>query len=181
MKPPQRVTIALNRETSELLDKLKEESKLSQSGVVRRAIKFYSENKEVIDQHGSERIKTYCEMLAHGEHIILDVDHFLLFLKLIESSPEKDKFWEDHDRVAKSHSEQLPGKVSNVEDFLRRLEACNFFKLSVDSKDEFTLILYSDTTKEFIKTLLEGVFEGMGFNTDINAGFGKLRVKVRSK
>ncbi len=179
MKSPQRVTIALDRETSELLDKLKEDTKLSQSGVIRRAIQFYSENKEVIDQHGSERIKTYCEMLAHGEHIILDVDHFLLFLKLIESSPDKEKFWEDHEMVAKSHAEQLPGKVSNVEDFLRRLEACNFFKLSIDREDEFTLILYSDTTKEFIKKILEGVLEGMGFKTDISEGFGKLRVKVK--
>ena len=61
MKTPTRVTIALNTETSSLFDELKKETKLSQSGVMRRALRFYSENKEVIDNYGSERIETYCE------------------------------------------------------------------------------------------------------------------------
>lgn len=60
MKVPTRATIALDKETN----------KLSQSGLIRRAVRFYSENKEVIDEYGSERINTYVDMLAHGEHII---------------------------------------------------------------------------------------------------------------
>ncbi|MFQ6136204.1 MAG: ribbon-helix-helix protein, CopG family [Candidatus Hydrothermarchaeales archaeon] len=178
MKAPTRVTIALDKEASELLDRLKSETKLSQSGVIRRALRFYSENKEVIDKYGSERINTYCEMLAHGEHIILDVDHFILFLKSIESSPEEEKFWEDHERVAKSHAEQLPRKIQSVEGFLKRLEACNFYKLNKIHEDEFTLILYSDVTKKFVRTLLEDVLEGMGFKTEIKEDFAKLRVRV---
>jgi len=33
-------------------------------------------------------------MLSAGEHVILDIDHWLLFLGFVESHPEKDKFWE---------------------------------------------------------------------------------------
>ena len=36
------------------------------------------------------------DMLLSGEHIILDVDHWLMFLRLIPSSPEKEQFWKEH-------------------------------------------------------------------------------------
>jgi Arc/MetJ-type ribon-helix-helix transcriptional regulator len=178
MKVPTRITIALDEETNELFDKLKRETRSSKSGLIRRALRFYSENKEVIDKHGSEIINLYVDMLAEGEHIILDVDHFLLFLRLIESSPDKEKFWEDHQRVAKSHAEQLPRKVHSVEELLRRLEACNFYKLSKSSEKEFTLILYSDTTRKFVRTFLEEVLAGMGFKAEIQEDFAKLRVQI---
>jgi hypothetical protein len=178
MKAPVRITISLDSETAALFEKLRKETKLSQSGVFRRALRFYSENRKLIDEYGSERIKIYVDMLASGEHIILDVDHFLLFLKLIESSPDKDKFWEDHLRVAKSHAEQLPSKVPTAEELLKRLEACNFFKINKVSEEEFTLVLYSDLTKKFIKTFLEVVLSRMGYNVEIKEDFAKLRVKV---
>jgi hypothetical protein len=131
-----------------------------------------------VDEYGSDRIKTYADMLASGEHIILDVDHFLLFLKLLETSPDKDKFWEDHLKVAKSHAEQLPSKVPTAEKLLDRLEACNFFKVNKISEEEFTLVLYSDVTKKFIKTFLEVVLSRMDYKAEIKEDFAKLRVRV---
>jgi len=61
---------------------------------------------------------------------------------------------------------------------LKRLETCNFFKLNKTSKNEFTLILGSDIPKEFVKTELEEIFTGMGFQVEIKEDFSKLRVKV---
>ena len=177
MKNPVRITIALDKETNRLFEKLKAESKLSKSGLIRRALHFYSENKEVIDEHGSERINTYVDMLAHGEHIILDIDHFLLFLKLIESSPEKDKFWEDHQRVARAHAEEFVKKFRTPEEVLQRLEACNFYKLRKTSEGEYTLVT-DEPMKKFMKTFLEEVFAGLGFKAEVKEDFAKLRVKA---
>lgn len=181
MKTPVRVTIALDEETSKLFEKLRQETKSSQSGVIRRALQFYSENRQVIDEHGTQRINTYVDMLGTGEHVILDVDHWLLFLKLIDSSPEKDKFWEDHKKVARSHAEQLPKKISSVDEMLKRLEACNFYTLSKSSENEYTLVLYSDITKKFVKVFLEEVLSGMGFKVEIKEDFAKLRVNIKSE
>jgi hypothetical protein len=177
MKAPVRITIALDKETNSLFEKLKAESKLSKSGLIRRAVRFYSENKKVIDEYGSKRINTYVDMLAHGEHIILDIDHFLLFLKLIETSPEKEKFWEDHQRVARAHAEEFAKKFHSPKEVLERLEACNFYKLRKTSEGEYTLVI-DETTKKFVKTFLEEVFAGLGFKTEIKEDFAKLRVKI---
>lgn len=65
-----------------------------------------------------------------------------------------------------------------MEFILKRLEACNFFKLNKTSKNEFTLILGSDIPKEFVKTELDEIFAGMGFQVEIKEDFAKLRVKV---
>jgi hypothetical protein len=101
-----------------------------------------------------------------------------MFLKLVEGSEQAEKFWEDHKKVAESHGEHLTPKVKTPEDFLKRLEACNFFKLSKNSDREFTLILYSDITKKFVKTLVEDVLVEMGHNIEIKEDLAKLRLKV---
>ncbi|MEE8403610.1 MAG: ribbon-helix-helix protein, CopG family, partial [Candidatus Hydrothermarchaeaceae archaeon] len=85
MVTPTRVTIALDKETAELFERLKQEENASKSGLMRRALKFYSEYKDILTK-GDKKIETYMEMLSDGEHIIFDVDHWLLFLKHLETS-----------------------------------------------------------------------------------------------
>src|SRR4030042_2844734 len=121
-KNPIRITVAFDQSTANLLKKISEEAELSQSEIMRRAIKFYNENKELIDPAVKKKIGTYMDMLMNGEHVILDVDHWLLFLRLVEASPEAEKFWEEHRKVAQAHSDQLRSKVRTAEEVLRRLE-----------------------------------------------------------
>ncbi len=177
MKPPIRITIALDDKTSTLFDRLKSETRSSKSGLIRRALRFYSDYKELLES-GDEKINTYVDMLAEGEHVIIDLDHWILFLKLIEDSPRADEFWDAHRKIAKSHAEQLKGKIKSVEDLLTRLEVCNFYKLRKADEKEFTLILGSKAGKEFIKTFLEESLKNMGFNVDIKEDYSKLRVKI---
>lgn len=117
-------------------------------------------------------------MLSAGEHVILDIDHWILFLSFIDTHPEKEKFWKLHKEVCVAHAEQFKHKLYNAESILRRLEICNFFKLSKTSKNEFTLIFGSDAPKKFVKAELEEIFSGMGFLVEIKEDFSKLRVKV---
>jgi len=50
--------------------------------------------------------------------------------------------------------------------------------LNKTSKNEFTLVLGSDVPKKFVKTELEEIFGGMGFQVEIKEDYSKLRVKV---
>jgi hypothetical protein len=117
-------------------------------------------------------------LLLGGEHIILDVDHWLLFLKLVASSG-KESFWEEHRDVARSHTEQLNSKVHTAEQLLARLEACNFFRMTKDSENNFTLVLGSGLPKKFVKIFLEEYFAGMGVKAEIKENLAKLRVTVK--
>ncbi len=175
MRNPVRVTIAFDEESYEIFNKLREKSKQSQSEIIRNALKFYYAYKDFESLEG-EKIKIYVEMLSEGEHVILDIDHWIAFLRLLETHPEKDKFWELHREVARSHAEQFKNK--SVEYILERLEACNFFRMNKIGDNEFTLILGNEIAKNFIKTFLEEVFAGVGIKAEIKEDLTKLRIKV---
>jgi len=176
MPSPVRITIALDDDTVELFEDMKRETNLSQSELVRRALRFYHDNRSVISS--SKNLVAYMDMLPSGEHVILDMDHWFLFLKLIDSSPNMDEFWKLCKNVANSHAEQLSNKVSSMKELLERLEVCNFFKLIINSDEEFTLLLRTDITKEWVKRLVEDFSVSMGFTIEIKEDISKLRVKV---
>jgi hypothetical protein len=174
-----RITIALDNDTNNLLEKLKKDLGLSQSELLRQALRFYSENEKLTDSSLRNKIYFYMDMLLSSEHVILDIDHWLLFITLVESSPEKESFWEKHREIARSHVGQLKQKIHSVRDILERLEACNFFIIVKNSEKDFTLILYSDSTKNFIKIFLEEFFSEMGFRAEIRESLTKLRVIIK--
>jgi hypothetical protein len=178
-KNPTRIAVAFDKSTANLLEKLSVENELSQSEIMRRALKFYYENKALVDPVVKRKIHTYMDLLLSGEHIILDIDHWLLFLRLIEASPEQEKFWTEHKEVARSHSIQLKNKVHAAEELLERLETCNFYRLTKSSENDFTLIFGSELTKKFIQIFLIEFFSEMGFKADIKENLSKLNVTIR--
>ena len=179
MVNPTRVTVAFDKATADLLEKISSESNVSQSEIMRRAIKFYSENKALEDPAIKKKIHAYLDMLLNGEHIIVDVDHWLMFLGLIASSPEREKFWSAHREVARAHWEQLKTKVHSPEEMLFRLEVCNFYRLTKNAPNDYTLVLVSETSKDFIKIFLEEYFAAMGVKAEIKENLTKLRVLVK--
>ncbi len=177
MKPPTRVTVALDEPTANLFEEMKDEMRISRSELIRRALRFYHDYKSTVDLGGKDT-SLYVEMLHEGEHIILDVDHWLLFLKLADAIPDSDPFWENCRSVADAHAKQLSDKLFTPEMLLKRLEACNFFKLIEDSKKEYTLVLGSEVGMRFVKTLIEDLSKSMGFAMDVEEGISKIRVRV---
>jgi hypothetical protein len=178
MKAPERITIAMDEDTFGIFKKMRDDLGISQSELMREALKFYSKHKTLFESIEDKKVYTHAEMLSAGEHIILDIDHWLLFLSFIESHPEKDKFWDLHKVICEAHAEQFKHKFYRVEHILKRLETCNLFKLNKRSKTEFTLVLGSDVPKKFVKTELEVLFDGMGCQVELKEDFSKLRVKV---
>jgi predicted transcriptional regulator len=171
-----RITIALDEETEKIMEKLAKEMGVSYSALVRSALKFFSHNKESAKDY--ENMKLWSGLLGKGEHIILDIDHWLIFLKYIESSGKKDAFYEEGKKVAKSHAEQLAKVTTTPEGYLKRLEACNFFKMNKDSEGEYTLILNSDLSKRFVKELVSETLKEMGYDVEMKEDIGKLRVRI---
>ncbi len=176
MPNPTRITIALDDETENILKKLSKEMGISYSALVRAALKFFSQNKG--SDKDFEVMKIWSSLLDKGEHVILDIDHWLLFLKHIEASGKKEMFYADGKKVAKSHAEQLSRVISDPEDYLKRLEACNFYKMSKGPEGEYTLILNSSLSKRFIKELIFDTLSEMGFDVSIKEDITKLRVKI---
>jgi hypothetical protein len=179
MVNPTRITVAFDKNTADLLEKISTEADVSQSEVMRRALKFYSDNKALEDPTTKKKILAYIDMLLTGEHIILDVDHWLMFLGLIATSPEREKFWSEHREVAKAHWEQLKSKVHSPEEMLARLEICNFYRLTKNAPNDYTLVLVSEASKEFIRIFLEEYFSAMGVKAEIKENLTKLRVTIK--
>ncbi len=179
MTNPTRITVAFDKPTAELLEKISSEADASQSEIMRRALKFYSENKALEDPVTKKKIHAYMDMLLSGEHVIVDVDHWLMFLSLIASSPEKEQFWKAHRELARAHWEQLKTKVHSTEDVLMRLESCNFYRLIKNAPNDFTLVLVSEVSKDFIRIFLEEYFAAMGVKVEIKENLTKLRVTIK--
>jgi len=176
---PTRVTVAFDKTTADLLEKMSTDGQVSQSEVMRRAIKFYNENKALEDASTKKKILAYSDMLLNGEHVIVDVDHWLMFLGLIATSPEQEKFWSEHRELARAHWEQLKTKVHSAEEMLARLEICNFYRLTKNASNDYTLVLVSETSKDFIRIFLEEYFSAMGVKAEIKENLTKLRVTIK--
>jgi hypothetical protein len=179
MTNPTRITVAFDQSTAKLLEKLSQEAELSQSEIMRRALRFYFENKALQDPVTRKKVRAYMDLLLGGEHVILDVDHWLLFLRFIEASPEAAAFWNEHRKVAQSHREQLRSKASTMEEILARLENCNFFRMTKNSEKDFTLVLGSEIPKTFIKILIEEFFSVAGIKAEIKENLAKLSVMAK--
>jgi len=175
---PNRITIAIDDPTISLLEKMVKEMNISQSELIRRSIRFYYEYSDLLNKD-KEKIKNQIEMMSSNEHIILDVDHWLLFLKFIEDHPNKEEFWNQHEKIALSHAEQLSDRIKTAKDLFKRLESCGFFRLIENSNKEFTLVLFSELSKKFIKMFIETFLNYIGLKIEIKEDIGKLRIKIK--
>jgi len=59
MKNPARITIALDNETSCLIEKMKKEKKVSRSELVRQSLLFYHENEDIGDVSVRKKLRFY--------------------------------------------------------------------------------------------------------------------------
>ncbi len=180
-KNPTRITVAFDQPTANLLEKISEETDLSQSEIMRRALKFYNDNKVLTDPYIRKKAYAYMDLLLGGEHVILDADHWLIFLQLIESSPDKEQFWTKHKEVARSHKDQLRNKVLSAEELLGRLENCNFYRLAKNSDRDFTLIFGSELPKKFVRVFLEEYFSAMSIKAEIKENLTKINVTIKAQ
>jgi len=183
MNSPIRVTVSFDEKSYRNFEAMRDELDVSQSELIRRAINFYYDNRASLNGPPDERVAEYKDMLGNGEHIILDIDHWLLFLKTVESSSSQSEFWNTHRDIARSHAEQLAKKVTTPVEMMKRLETCNLLKISRSDSapNEYTLLTGSGTQRRFVREFLEETFAGMGFNANIKEDYSKLRITLNGE
>ncbi|MBC7127478.1 MAG: CopG family transcriptional regulator [Candidatus Methanosuratincola petrocarbonis] len=173
MSVPRRTSIALDPESERIFQELTSGGE-SQSNVIRRALRLYYEFRS-LDRKDLDRLRIYWEMLQSGEHVVLDLDHLLVLLKIAEGSEAPSKWLESHKAVAANHAEQFRGM--DIDQILARLEACNFFRMSM-SQDGYILVFGSPEIKRFIRTFLEEILRGMNRRFEVKEDLTKLRLKL---
>lgn len=174
MKKQKRITAAFDSSTVVFLEKISAESNLSYSEVIRRALDFYEENKS----YPKEKVAKCMDLLSNEENVVIDVDYWLLFLDFVQASQNQELFWVKHREIAHSLGELLKGKVRTLDDLLNRLELCNFFKVTKNSQENFTLILSSVLTKKFVMIFLEEFLSALGVKAEIKQNLSKITIRV---
>ena len=171
-----RITTSMDEGTYTLLQDLMEGKKRSTSKTIRDAIEFYALHKDQATDYTAMNL--YMELLTSGEHLVIDLDHWILFMRILDGTMDPKEFWEAHHQIARSHAEQFKEKENTLEDVLKRLESCNLFKMSKVSDAEYTLILGTAPSKRFIKILIEEIAKGLELNVTVKEDFSKLRVHL---
>uniref|UniRef100_A0A7C3EX17 CopG family transcriptional regulator n=1 Tax=Candidatus Methanomethylicus mesodigestus TaxID=1867258 RepID=A0A7C3EX17_9CREN len=175
MPIPKRTSIAMNKETEALLNDLMSTGE-SQSSIMRKALRFYYEFRK-LEKRDLDRLTIYWDMLQSGEHVVLDMDHFIVLLRIAEGSEENKKVWNDiHTSVALNHAEQFRGM--RVDQILERLVACNFFRYS-PTGDGYVLVFGSQEAKHFIRTFLDVILKDLRFEYEIKEDLTKIRIRVK--
>ena len=175
---PTRITIAFSGGEDSTLKKLKDEESVSTSEIIRRAVKFYSRYRYALQGDTDRKMKTYLDMLPKGEHVILDIEHWILFMKMVQELPEDDEFWGSCERIAEDHAEEFRGKHVSPQAVFERFEDCNFFRLQKNSEKEFTLVLNSENSRRFVEFATKRLLSAMGYKAEYKASLGKIRVKL---
>ncbi len=96
-------------------------------------------------------------------------------LDIVEKHKD-ERFWEVHREIARNHAEQFSGM--EVEEILKRLETCNFFRLG-KSSNEYVLVFGSDHIKKFMRVFLEEIMKGLDKKFEIKENLTKIRIRLK--
>src|SRR5579859_6457161 len=97
----QRLTISLDDELAEALESLVGNGGDSKANLVRRALRIYLKRQRGRDRPTDFDLRTWTELLANREHVILDVAHVRLFFEQLAGSPAS--FWEGLREIGAEH------------------------------------------------------------------------------
>ncbi|MDP7445344.1 MAG: hypothetical protein QGF64_06745 [Candidatus Poseidoniia archaeon] len=178
MPPPTRITIAFTNGEAALLKKLSREMDVSVSELIRRTTKFYFKYQNILEGEIEIKIKAYLDLLLNSEHQIIDIERWILFMKIVESLPSDHEFWSACIRIAKDQAEEFKGKIIGPQAALERFENCNWFRLQKNSENEFTLVLNSEMSGRFVEFTVSHLLNTMGYKADLKTHRGKIRIRL---
>jgi len=105
-----RHSVFLDSRTETKLDFLLSKENTTKSELLRKAIALYYEIFCIDYPVDLEKIKTYAMLLCKGEHLIVDVAHWELFMSL--SDHFDNIFWEELHKIGKEHGEQWKTRLT---------------------------------------------------------------------
>ena len=174
-----RLSIALDDKSSNMIDSYQSKYNLSKSETIRRALeclKYVDEN--INGKTNLKTISVYVDLLANMEHVIVDVAHWkAIFSEIGEKS---EKFWNEVAKIGEQHfNEYFDKGMRDLKNILEYVEKTNWYKLSTDSENCYTLILIVSEASKFVKTFFEGFFRNYPRKVEITEDYKKLRIRLK--
>ena len=172
-----RICANFDDESLEILEKYQTKYKGSTANLLRRALHCFKKFEELQEKASFEKIETYVNKLANMEHLIIDIaDGKAIFSEIGEGS---EKFWDDIYKIGEEHLKEYQDKgLRTVSQILRHVEITNWYKLSIDSENNFTLILAVSEASKFVKIFFEGLFNNYPKKVEVIEEFKKIRIRV---
>ncbi len=170
-----RICINFDDESLAVIEKYKCEG--SMANLFRRAIKYLKFCEEAQEKASLEKITVYIDFLTKMEHVILDIaDGKAIFSEIGEGS---EKFWGEIQKIGEEHLKEYQDKgLRTIKQMLEYVEKTNWYKLSTDSEDTYTLILTVSEASKFVKTFFEGLFKNYSRKVEIIEESKKIRIRV---
>ena len=172
-----RICVNLDDESLAIIENYKLKYKGSTANLLRRAIKCLKFCEEAQEKASLEKITAYIDFLAKMEHMIIDIAvGKAIFSEIGEGS---ENFWNEIDNIGEEHLMELQDKnLRTIKQILEHIEKTNWYKLSIDSENSFTLILAVSEASKFIKNFLGGVFKKYPKKVEIKEEFKKIRIRI---
>ena len=173
-----RICANFDDESLEILEKYQTKYKGSVANLLRRALHCLKKFEELREKASYKKIETYVNKLANMEHLIIDIaDGKAIFSEIGEGS---EKFWDDIYKIGEEHLKEYQDKgLKTVSQILEHVEITNWYKLNIDSENNFTLILAVSEASKFVKTFFEGLFNNYSRKVEIIEEFKKIRIRVK--
>ena len=172
-----RICANFDDESFAILEKYSSKYKGSTANLLRRALLCLKNCEELQEKASWKKIVAYVDKLANMEHLIIDIaDGKAIFTEIGQGS---EKFWSEIYEIGQQHLKEYQDKgLRTVRQILEHVENTNWYKLSIDSEDSYTLILAVSEARKFVKTFFEGVFKNYPRNVEIIEEFKKIRIRV---
>ncbi|MBS3781349.1 MAG: ribbon-helix-helix protein, CopG family [Candidatus Thermoplasmatota archaeon] len=176
-KGNERVTVNLDPESLERLEKIESELRTSKSEVVRRALEYL----EIVlekDNLSPEDLDTILDLRMRPDNLLFDIGIFQAFLEEIDEPSEnlKEELKEIGGEFYTSYCEK---GIAEPMKCLSRLEKTNLYRLIIESENNFTIIPMIPDMAEYLKTFLEGYIENSNISAELKMDKHKIRLRVK--
>ena len=172
-----RITVSLDDESREALDELVSSTGRGNSELVRQALTFYAANYQAASTESSVALEAYHEMLAGGEHALLDIDFLHVLLDNVKEDGEwPEAFLEDVDRVADYHAAEYAERFDTLGELLDWLSVCGFLTVRESQQDTYHVVFPAEDIKWFMLRFIQKSSRDLSFDIDIEEGVSKVRL-----
>lgn len=174
----ERLSVSLDEKSLTFLKRYLSKYNTSKADILRRALQCLDNVEEATEEVPLENIRVYIDYLAKMEHVIVDIAHWrAIFSEIGEGS---EGFWDEVYKIGEEHRKEYHDKgLREVRQILEYVEKTNWYKLSVDSENSYTLILAASEAGRFVKTFFEGFFKDFPKNVEITEEHKKIRINIR--
>ncbi|KXB05975.1 hypothetical protein AKJ51_04385 [candidate division MSBL1 archaeon SCGC-AAA382A20] len=175
----ERMSVSLDLESVDLLEKLQTEYQTSKSEIVRKSLHYLdaiSKEKKI----PSEDLKTIIKFISRPDNIIIDVS--LIETILEETNQDSEELKKEIRNIGREiYVEYFNIGIKSPTECLKTLEKTNILTIAASSNNNFTLISTGQKMNKILKPFLEGLLEKYYENIQVKAEHGKIRIKEKEE